>query len=1097
MTTTSYDRMAPPDGLIRLLRTCMEGGYAFRGEVVPLTLEGAATLATWSPDALAHLPNVWATLPSMKPAFNDTFLEVQTAEGIGMELTLRIKGASAVQAYCDRQTWADADAVWEERVVVERQDDASLGPGQWQWTAAQHAQTVVDAASMTAWKEHPKYHRLVRHVRYESKKAVGKAAATAPSMGRLAYEVQWVKAATEASVGLNTSDAQQQVATGHVTLVWEPDAPDAKVEPTAAEVKTVAQSVWKHWQHLLQWTFQEPILMTHADRQAVLRAYEGQLQHVFPKARNGRANETVFFAPKPLTLEQRHLEPPGRNYGTWTVLQDYAITEKADGERMLLFVHTDGCIYTIDNTLRVKATGVSLEGAGSHEWTGTLLDGEFVPASHWRGGQTSHATEPMTKSHATDVFMAFDVYFHGKTAVWNRPLFWKTATEARGQPSRMDVMRAFIEALPTQDASGAPASLTILLKEHRVSASPTEFYATCREMLNGAEKLPFDMDGLIFTPAYMPVFGHYPNTPVTVPFNVRWDRVFKWKPPQENTIDFLVKERGFTRHPVTRHVYRVYELYTGYNPQQWEPIEVDQGLAFTYAHRESRALQNERSTYYAKKFEPMAHGHPDVALCYVPLDGPGGAGGVAFTAEGDRMEHESVVEFAYDTSPEAVPDGVADAPAWRWRPKRLRVDKTRLLRLKGNMSRTANDLTVAVNIWDSIHHPVTVGLITGQEHAPEHAVPTDLEERMLGTNDVYYARDMHRNQMLSVHMLNFHNHGIKQALYKRIPRKDALLELACGMAGDLPRWQSSGFKFVLGMDLVRDNITKPKEGAYARLVAQRSEHYRQRRDVHGATYPTVVFVIGDCAKPIETGECSRKLDATSQKVLDMLYRGNVPNDWGFLQKWRIPGRAANGFTGASCQFAIHYFFKNPHMLRSFLKNVANNLRKGGVFVATFMDGLKVHENLAAHAESAIRAPNEAVTWKGVKKDTTVWAITQRYDAFTPDDAFGKVIEVYLENTRREIPEFLVHREVLEREAANVGLTWTEDGMFGDTFEQLYDAIPANVTRDWDARAARGQSLDAYVPKANRLHYDLWHLKHDDVQRTFSFLNRWVVFTKSV
>ena len=99
----------------------------------------------------------------------------------------------------------------------------------------------------------------------------------------------------------------------------------------------------------------------------------------------------------------------------------------------------------------------------------------------------------------------------------------------------------------------------------------------------------------------------------------------------------------------------------------------------------------------------------------------------------------------------------------------------------------------------------------------------------------------------------------------------------------------------------------------------------------------------------------------------------------------------------------------------------------------------------------------------------VWAITRRYETFTPEDAFGKVIDVYLENTRKEIPEFLVHPSVLEAAAREVGLTLQDTGSFEETFQQLY--------------------------QTHQLERDLAKLANDPVQTKFSFLNRWAVFVK--
>jgi hypothetical protein len=59
----------------------------------------------------------------------------------------------------------------------------------------------------------------------------------------------------------------------------------------------------------------------------------------------------VFIGPGSITLQREHILPKkeGSQYGN--VLEHYTITDKADGERKLLFIHEDGRIYLIDNNL--------------------------------------------------------------------------------------------------------------------------------------------------------------------------------------------------------------------------------------------------------------------------------------------------------------------------------------------------------------------------------------------------------------------------------------------------------------------------------------------------------------------------------------------------------------------------------------------------------------------------------------------------------------------------------------------------------------------------------------------------------------------------
>jgi mRNA (guanine-N7-)-methyltransferase len=179
------------------------------------------------------------------------------------------------------------------------------------------------------------------------------------------------------------------------------------------------------------------------------------------------------------------------------------------------------------------------------------------------------------------------------------------------------------------------------------------------------------------------------------------------------------------------------------------------------------------------------------------------------------------------------------------------------------------------------------------------------------------------------------------------------------------------------------------------------------------------------------------------------------------------GKATKQFDMVSCQFAIHYFFRDKQSIEGFLRNVSYNLKKDGIFIATFMDGKKVHDLI-----------NKKGTVEGKKSGSIVWAIQKEYKSFTKASVYGKLINVYLENTRHFIPEYLVHFDVLLEKARERKLELQSDGFFEATFNELYGRMQASDE-------TRNKSLDD----------DLKALYDDKVQTQFSFLNRWVIFKK--
>lgn len=819
----------------------------------------------------------------------------------------------------------------------------------------------------------------------------------------------------------------------------------------------------------MQWIMETGIPITREEQTKVLESYDKLVATVVTKrgyqnnfkkrgaeeegsaSKNGNHH---FLAPKPITMEQIHVvEPSHLTYGIHTIWKGYAVTDKADGERMLMYIDDNGNSYLINNTFDVFDTGLR---AKSKQLANTLLDGEYVVVEKRKDGSSF------------DLFAAFDAYFLEGKSIMDLPLIRPshsaTSKDSKVVRARYDAMKLICDP-NIWDTKNAQVELRY--KQH-IFAEDDGMKKACSDLLSDVHDLPYEIDGLIFTPADLSVFGYYPGIAVPIPENVRWDRVLKWKPAEQNTIDFLVTEGQILTNPTTKTQYREYKLYTGYNASQWEHISPLEGLRLRYDRSYAESRKDIRS-YRARLFRPISHYEDGIDIAKVDTDNRG----VCVCQDGSKLGNNMIVEFGYDNTNKNIPI------SRRWKPLRVREDKTRIFQRTEHLSKTANDLKVATSIWRSIHAPVTMGMLTGNDIVPLSAAPDTLEERLLGTDDVYYARDIPRQHMLSVHMLNFHNQGIKKMLYQRPVRKDALLELACGMAGDLPRWRDGAYRFIMGVDLVKDNITNPRDGAYVRMLKQRrAVEIVNAEGIETTIYPDMVFVVGDCAKPFQTGEAANGIDDESKKVLRALYHRdqNAPSFFKYLS-----GRAAKGFTAASCMFAIHYFFETEAKLDGFLYNVASNLRKDGVFIATFMDGDTVANMLDDASTGVVEGRKKVGAYEN---EVPVWAIIKRYTEYkdsnnnTESSIFGKVVEVFLENTNRLIPEYLVNLNTLITKAKQHGLEVEETQMFSHTFAQLRENVnpdPLNQTQ---------------------LDKDILALEADHVQTKFSFLNRWIVFRKS-
>jgi hypothetical protein len=152
-----------------------------------------------------------------------------------------------------------------------------------------------------------------------------------------------------------------------------------------------------------------------------------------------------------------------------------------------------------------------------------------------------------------------------------------------------------------------------------------------------------------------------------------------------------------------------------------------------------------------------------------------------------------------------------------------------------------------------------------------------------------------------------------------------------------------------------------------------------------------------------------------------------------------------------------------------MRNVSHNLKKGGIFITTFMDGQEVHKLLETS-----KTPGK-VEGRKLDNKIPVWAILKEYSNFEDGHYYGKMIKVYLENTNKLIPEFLVNFDTLIEKANTYGLKLKSSALFSENHKQLLAKVPLDPT------------------KRRKLDEAVLNLDKDPIQKQFSFLNRWAVF----
>jgi hypothetical protein len=776
-------------------------------------------------------------------------------------------------------------------------------------------------------------------------------------------------------------------------------------------------------------------------------------------AKQTGADMGSFPGPQPVTLERQNILPDVTDVANLRT-DDYNVTDKADGLRTLLVVMKSGSMYLVDSNMTVYGTDLRLSRDVAAEWGGCVLDGEWVR----RDAQNNRVSR----------FYAFDIY-NGKGGqdVSQRPFMVRGTDVA---VSRLAAMSEATGVLANAERSiaGIPEhlSLSIHQKTFQTSVNAGDPIGIFKEAASVLDRLkvdpPYHSDGLIFTP-------NHPSLPKNMG---TWRAQFKWKPAEENTIDFLVetekvrdvdgkstgveyvtqKIREDTNEVVTCKTLRLL-VGSRTDPALLDPRD-------TILNNKPLPASKDQGEYRPVEFKPQP---PDAmaSVCYVPMAvSPvmgSGAGDssvevdsntIRCTRSRDPIVSGSIVEMAYHpTAP----------PGWRWEPIRVRWDKTErfqtALRTPGrkNFARTMNSDMVANSIWSSIHNPVSEHMIrTGSlEESSSESMP------QLPSSNVYYvkktpARDLYRVRNLR----EFHNKYIKEdiLLSRTLQRGGSLYDMTCGQAGDMHKWTRQGVSFVLGTDIAEMGLVENRDGAYRRYLDQMIQHQGQ--------YPPMIFVQANVSLPLSDGGAGQT--PMDRAILRCLWGNEEPTAPPYAQAMK--NTASKGFDTVACMFSAHYFFKDAATLDGWLRNIAETLKVGGYFVGCCFDGDSVTNLLSGLATGETR--------KGTEGDVDVWSITKRYEGdILPASAegLGWPIDVSFISIGEAYTEYLVSWSYMKQRLGEIGL-------------ELLDAEECAQMGLQSSTNLFSESFQMAAHTGRNFHMT-------PILKQFSFLNRWFILKR--
>ena len=699
--------------------------------------------------------------------------------------------------------------------------------------------------------------------------------------------------------------------------------------------------------------------ITNTEKYAILAEY-GKL---IGKREDEPIDASMFIGPSSYTLQKINMIEDSTG-SIPCILNNFCVTDKADGDRKLLYISSNGKIYYITMNMFVQYTGSICTNTQLYN---TIIDGENIILDKYK--------------KFINIYAAFDIYFIGRKDIRSKPFISADDKDLETNKYRYLSLQAVFDLINTNIKYETEIDKpTFIVKKFYLikDGNKININESCKQLFKSIDfhTYPYETDGIIFTSTNLGVGMENPSDKIKN-YKYTWKNSFKWKPPEFNTIDFLVKIQKTSDQDIIEYIdtganitpYKILSLSVGYDVNRDGEVNSQQ-LIF-----DGITTKGLDGNYKAVLFSPTNPIDQLASTCFVELKNDTSGELKMFTENNEIIENNMVIEFKYVMNEDR---------RLSWVPLRIRYDKTEDFN-KGKSY--GNSFKVANSNWYTIHNPITKNMLLGE-------TPVTIDE---DNDDIYYNTTNERSK--TEDLKKFHNLGVKSLLIDTVCNYSTILiDYAVGRGGDLNKWNKNKIKFVLGIDISKDNIHNPKGGVCSRYIGIKRKF---------GSIVDGLFIHGDTSKLLETGDFAIDEDKAeednSKFVFDQVMgKGTKKSSHGqYISK--MFGVASNLFDVGSIQFAIHYMFKDKYTLHNFLKNCADTIKVGGHLIGTCYDGEKVFDMLK---DIDINETKEIYLNK-----KCIWYLKKKYNIqkrFNNEDVLGYTIGVFQESINKEFDEYLVN-----------------------------------------------------------------------------------------